>query len=70
MDCPQGTLLLKRLRTILEMVKIEDTLFAVPFALLSAFSAARSLPNISQAGWISILPFDAAGTDILWRRVS
>lgn len=34
-----------RLRTTLEMIKFSHTLFALPFALLAAFLAARGLPS-------------------------
>jgi len=34
------------------MVKIEHTIFALPFAFLGAFMAARGLPGIEQTGWI------------------
>jgi 4-hydroxybenzoate polyprenyltransferase len=34
------------------MIKIEHTIFALPFALLGAFLAAGGLPEAWQAGWI------------------
>ena len=34
-----------RLQTTLEMIKIEHTLFALPFALLGATLAAREMPS-------------------------
>src|SRR2546423_14173881 len=45
-------------RTTLEMIKIEHTLFALPFALLGALLAARGftatgLPTFWQALWIT-----------------
>ena len=49
---PQGTGLLKRLRTVLEMVKIEHTIFALPFAFLGAILAVRDIPSPAQIGWI------------------
>jgi 4-hydroxybenzoate polyprenyltransferase len=44
-----------RLRTTLEMIKIEHTLFALPFALLGAVLAARDLPGQPASFWISKL---------------
>jgi 4-hydroxybenzoate polyprenyltransferase len=40
-----GTSFWNRLRIILEMIKFEHTIFALPFALISALLAARSLPH-------------------------
>ena len=37
---------------MLEMIKIEHTLFALPFAFLGAFFAARGIPRVGQMGWI------------------
>ena len=42
---PQSAPLLKKLLTTLEMIKIEHTLFALPFAFLGALMAARQLPH-------------------------
>lgn len=45
----------RRLRTTLEMIKIEHTLFALPFAFLGATLAARELPPQSPSFWVSKL---------------
>jgi len=37
---------------ILEMIKFEHTVFALPFALLSALLAARGIPEWRTLGWI------------------
>jgi 4-hydroxybenzoate polyprenyltransferase len=47
-----GCRMLKRLKIVLEMVKIEHTLFALPFAFMGALFAARAVPRLSQIGWI------------------
>lgn len=44
-----------RLRITLEMIKIEHTLFALPFAFLGATLAAREMPPQSASFWISKL---------------
>src|SRR5688572_17512059 len=43
--------MLKRLRITLEMIKIEHTLFALPFALLGAALAAREVPPQPASFW-------------------
>src|ERR1041384_4490495 len=45
----------QRLRVTLEMIKIEHTLFALPFAFLGATLAARDLQPQSAGFWISKL---------------
>ena len=44
-----------RLRTTLEMIKIEHTLFALPFAFLGATLAARDIPSQPVSFWVSKL---------------
>ncbi len=46
--------LLGSLRTTLEMIKIEHSVFALPFALMGALLAARGLPSARQLLWIVI----------------
>lgn len=43
----------RRLQITLEMIKIEHTLFALPFAFLGAVLAARNLPLQPTSFWIS-----------------
>ena len=45
----------RRLRVTLEMIKIEHTLFALPFAFLGATLAAREVPPQPASFWISKL---------------
>jgi 4-hydroxybenzoate polyprenyltransferase len=45
----------KRLKVTLEMIKIEHTLFALPFAFLGAALAARDMPPQTAGFWISKL---------------
>lgn len=44
-----------RLRITLEMIKIEHTLFALPFAFLGAALAAREIPDQQPSFWVSKL---------------
>jgi len=46
--------IVSNIRTTLEMIKIEHTLFALPFALLGAVLAARGWPSFSQLLWIAV----------------
>ena len=44
----------RNIRTTLEMIKIEHTLFALPFAFLGAVLAARGIPTAAQILWITL----------------
>src|SRR5215470_16007810 len=43
----------RRLGITLEMIKIEHTLFALPFAFLGAALAAREMPSLPASFWVS-----------------
>lgn len=47
--------IIERLRVTLEMIKIEHTLFALPFAFLGATLAAQTIPPQPPSFWISKL---------------
>jgi 4-hydroxybenzoate polyprenyltransferase len=61
--------LLKKLITVLEMVKIEHTIFALPFAFLGAFLAVRGLPRLSQIGWILVAMIGARSAAMAFNRL-
>ena len=42
---------MRKLRIILEMIKFEHTVFALPFAVMSAFIAADGLPSLDKT-WL------------------
>ncbi len=65
----EGNGLLKRLRTVLEMVKIEHTIFALPFALLGAFLAARGMPRPAEIGWILLAMVGARSAAMAFNRL-
>lgn len=46
--------MVKKLRTWLELVKFEHTIFALPFAYVGAFLAGRGWPTWHQVLWITI----------------
>src|SRR5436305_8217218 len=60
----------RNIRTTLEMIKIEHTLFAVPFAFLGAVLAARGLPSARQIIWISLAMVGARSTAMAFNRIA
>ena len=62
--------IVSNIRTTLEMIKIEHTLFALPFALLGAVLAARGLPSFSQIFWIAVAMVGARSTAMAFNRVA
>jgi len=61
--------LLKKLRIVLEMVKIEHTIFAIPFAFLGAVLAVQGLPGIKQIGWILLAMVSARSAAMAHNRL-
>lgn len=60
----------RNIRTTLEMIKIEHTLFALPFAFLGAVLAARGLPTARQTLWITLAMVGARSTAMAFNRVA
>ncbi len=44
--------MLKKITILLEMIKFEHTVFALPFAFMGAFLSARGVPPMTAFGWI------------------
>ncbi|MBW2521909.1 MAG: UbiA family prenyltransferase [Deltaproteobacteria bacterium] len=44
--------MLKKISILLEMIKFKHTVFALPFAFMGAFLAARGVPHPATFGWI------------------
>src|SRR5215510_14051656 len=63
-------MILKNIRTTLEMIKIEHTLFALPFAFLGAVLAARGIPTAWQILWITVAMFGARSTAMAFNRIA
>lgn len=63
-----------RTRLILEMIKFEHTIFALPFALISVLLASRSLPHglptISTLIWILIAMVGARSAAMAFNRIA
>ena len=62
--------LLRNVRTTLEMIKIEHTLFALPFAFLGAVLAANGLPSAKQLIWITTAMVGARSTAMAFNRIA
>jgi 4-hydroxybenzoate polyprenyltransferase len=60
----------RQLRVTLEMIKIEHTLFALPFALLGAIAAARGVPDARTLFWIAIAMVGARSAAMAFNRVA
>lgn len=58
-----------RLRVVLEMIKIEHTLFALPFALMGALLGARGLPTVHQIFWILVAMVGARSAAMAFNRL-
>jgi 4-hydroxybenzoate polyprenyltransferase len=64
------TTIARNVRTTLEMIKIEHTLFALPFAFLGAVLAARGLPSVRQIIWITLAMVGARSTAMAFNRIA
>lgn len=51
--------LTKKIKDYLELIKVEHTVFALPFALTSALIAAKGFPTLYQLFWIVVALFGA-----------
>ncbi|MBX3291491.1 MAG: putative 4-hydroxybenzoate polyprenyltransferase [Acidobacteria bacterium] len=61
---------LNKLKTTLEMIKFEHTLFALPFAFLGAILAAEGMPTWSQLLWITIAMVGARSAAMTFNRIA
>lgn len=62
-----------RMRTVLEMIKFEHSIFALPFALVGALLAARavgSLPSWQQILWIVVAMIGARSAAMTMNRIA
>jgi 4-hydroxybenzoate polyprenyltransferase len=63
-------MIIRNIRTTLEMIKIEHTLFALPFAFLGAVLAARGVPSGSRLFWIALAMVGARSTAMAFNRIA
>ena len=61
---------LRKLLVILEMIKFEHTIFALPFALSSALVAARGIPSLPTLGWIVLAMVGARSAAMAFNRIA
>ncbi len=59
----------RRLQVLLEMIKFEHTLFALPFAFLGALFAARGIPRLALLGWILLAMIGARSAAMAFNRL-
>jgi len=61
--------LLEKIATILEMIKFSHTVFALPFAVMSAFLAAGGMPSVGQLFWILMCMVGARSAAMSFNRI-
>ncbi|MBI1983000.1 MAG: UbiA family prenyltransferase [Acidobacteria bacterium] len=64
------TRLFGKIRTALEMIKFEHSVFALPFALTGALLAARGLPALRQTFWIVVAMVAARSAAMTFNRIA
>lgn len=60
----------RKLAIILEMIKFEHTLFAMPFALASMLVAARGLPEWATVAWVLVAMVGARSAAMAFNRIA
>ncbi len=61
---------LKNIKIIFTDIKIAHTVFALPFAVMSAFLAAEGMPDLDKLVWILIAMFSARNGAMAYNRVA
>ncbi len=61
--------MLEKLKIIFEDIKIQHTVFALPFALMSAFLAAEGFPEWHLLGWIVVCMVGARSAAMAFNRI-
>ena len=61
--------MLAKLKIIFSDIKIQHTVFALPFAVMSAFLAADGLPEWATLGWIVVAMFGARNAAMAFNRI-
>ena len=60
---------IRSLKTTLEMIKFEHTIFALPFAFLGAIFAAQGMPTAHQIVWIVVAMVGARSAAMSFNRI-
>jgi 4-hydroxybenzoate polyprenyltransferase len=61
--------ILRPLKVVLEMIKFEHTLFALPFAFMGMLMAAEGWPSWRVVGWIVVAMVGARSAAMGWNRL-
>ena len=69
-ELPAVSTVIKNTRLTLEMIKIEHTLFALPFAFLGAVLGANGLPTLRQMVWIVVAMVGARSAAMAFNRLA
>jgi len=62
--------LLTNIKTTLEMIKWEHSIFALPFALCGAMLAAGGMPTAAKLGWIVLCMVSARSAAMAFNRIA
>jgi len=65
-----GTGLIGKVRTTLEMIKFEHSIFALPFALVGAMLAVRGWPTWRQFVWLIVAMVGARSAAMTFNRIA
>jgi len=60
----------RKIRIILEMIKFEHTIFALPFAIMSAFLASGGFPKLDKILWILVAMVGARSCAMAFNRIA
>lgn len=60
----------RKLRIIMEMIKFEHTIFALPFALASTLVATQGFPEMRIFGWILVAMVGARSAAMAFNRIA
>ena len=61
--------MLRKIAILLEMIKFEHTVFAMPFALMGAFLAAGGVPSAAVFGWVVLAMIGARTAAMGFNRI-
>ncbi len=61
--------MLRKIAILLEMIKFEHTVFAMPFALMGAFLAAGGVPSAAVFGWVVLAMVGARTAAMGFNRI-
>ena len=62
--------MLKKIKILLEDIKIQHTIFALPFALMSAFIASNGVPPLDKLLWILLAMVGARSLAMSFNRIA